>query len=63
MRTIAIFDFDGTLTRKDTFIKFIRFCHGSFKLYLGLILLSHYLISYKLGLYPNYKTKSFLILF
>lgn len=57
MRTIAIFDFDGTLTRKDTFIEFIRFCHGSFKLYLGLILLSHYLISYKLGLYPNYKAK------
>lgn len=57
MRTIVIFDFDGTLTRKDTFIEFIRFCHGSFKLYSGLITLSPYLISYKLGLYPNYKAK------
>lgn len=57
MRTIAVFDFDGTLTQKDTFIEFIRYCHGSFNLYLGLIILFPYLVSYKLKLYPNYKAK------
>lgn len=57
MRFIAVFDFDGTLTQKDTFIEFIRFCHGSFNLYLGLIILSPFLVCYKLRLYPNYKAK------
>jgi HAD superfamily hydrolase (TIGR01490 family) len=33
MKTIIAFDFDGTLTKKDSFLEFIRFSKGSLFLY------------------------------
>ncbi len=36
MKTIVAFDFDGTLTKKDSFLEFISFCKGKTKLYLNL---------------------------
>ena len=36
MKTIVAFDFDGTLTTKDSFLEFIRFSKGKTKLYLNL---------------------------
>ena len=54
---LALFDFDGTLTRRDTFLEFIRFCFGSGRLYAGLLLFSPLLILMKLHLYPNGKAK------
>lgn len=54
---LALFDFDGTLTRRDTFLEFIRFCFGSGRLYAGLLLFSPLLILMKLRLYPNGKAK------
>jgi len=54
---LALFDFDETLTKKDTLIEFIRFTHGDFRFLIGLIILSPILISYKLGFYPNWKAK------
>lgn len=56
MKLVA-FDFDGTITMKDTFILFIRFTRGSFFLYWSLLVNSVYLFAYKLGLYPNWKAK------
>lgn len=50
---IAAFDFDGTITTKDTLFDFIKSYAGTKKLYKGLIILSPILISYKLGLIKN----------
>lgn len=51
--TIAAFDFDGTITSKDTLFDFIQFYAGKKKLFKGLIILSPILISYKLGRIKN----------
>jgi HAD superfamily hydrolase (TIGR01490 family) len=56
-KKLALFDLDGTLTRKDTLIEIIRYMHGNGKLYLGLILLSPYLLLYKIGILSNWKAK------
>jgi len=56
-RVIIAFDFDGTITTKDTLIAFIRFSKGKFNLFLGFLLYSPLLIAYKLKLYPNWKIK------
>ena len=54
---VYAFDFDGTLTKKDTLIEFIRYACGSGKLFLGLVLFSPILVLMKLHLYPNWKAK------
>ncbi|WP_428231685.1 HAD family hydrolase [Flavobacterium sp.] len=58
MKTIAFFDFDGTLYKKDSLLEFTKFSKGNIALYLGLVLLSPYLIALKLGLYSNEKAKT-----
>lgn len=55
--TIAVFDFDGTITKKDTLFDFIAFAKGRLKLYTGLIYLSPILILYKLSVISNEKAK------
>lgn len=54
---LALFDFDGTLTYKDSFMQFIRYSKGSFKYFLGLFILSPILILYKAKLLANDKAK------
>ena len=49
-KAIAFFDFDGTITTKDTLLEFIRFSKGRFRFYLGFLLYSPYLIAYKIKL-------------
>lgn len=56
-RIVAAFDFDGTLTTKDTFPEFITFVYGKRRLYTGLLLHSPCLLLMKLRLYPNWKAK------
>ena len=56
-RTIAAFDFDGTLTTKDTLLEFIKFAKGRTAFYAGFALYSPILVAYKLRLYPNWKAK------
>lgn len=48
MSGIAFFDFDGTITRKDTLWEVIRFHKGSMALYGGMVRLLPALISFKL---------------
>ena len=62
-QTIAIFDFDGTITTKDTLFDFIVFSKSRFKLYTGLIYLSPILILYKLSVIKNEKAKEILFSF
>ena len=57
MKKIYAFDFDGTLTTKDTLLEFIRFAKGSGLMYAGFLLFSPLLILMKLHLYPNWKAK------
>lgn len=57
MKKIYAFDFDGTLTKKDTLLEFIRFAKGTDKMSLGFLLFSPLLILMKLNLYPNWKAK------
>ena len=57
MMKIAFFDFDGTITTSDSFIKFIRFVVGDIRFILGMTVLSPMLVAYKLRLIPNYTAK------
>lgn len=56
-RKVAVFDFDGTITTKDTLLDFIKFSCGSFKFYSGLFLFSPFLMLMKLHLLPNWWVK------
>jgi HAD superfamily hydrolase (TIGR01490 family) len=56
-RHLALFDFDGTITRKDTFIEFIRFKAGLVRLAAGLALISPVLVLYKFRVIPNWRAK------
>ena len=57
MKRIAAFDFDGTITRKDTLIEFLRFSGGSVRLYAVFALYSPLLVLMKSKLYSNQKAK------
>jgi len=55
--TLAVFDFDGTITRKDTLIEFIKFTKGKWRFYSGILLFSPLLVAMKLKLFPNWEVK------
>lgn len=57
MKKIYAFDFDGTLTTKDTLLVFIRYACGFWLFALGFLRYSPLLVLMKLGLYPNWKIK------
>lgn len=56
-RKILTFDFDGTLTTRDTLIEFIRYAHGTPSLIAGFLLHAPLLVLMKLRLYSNQKAK------
>ena len=56
MRIVA-FDFDGTLTTRDTLIAFIRYACGTPRFLLGFLLHAPLLVMMKLRLYSNGKAK------
>lgn len=56
-KNLAIFDFDGTITKGDSFLHFLKFMVGSKRYYSGLFQLSPWLVAYKAGILPNYKAK------
>ena len=57
MNKIFAFDFDGTLTTRDTLLEFIRFACGTPRFLLGFLLYSPLLVLMKLRLYSNGKAK------
>lgn len=63
MKVIAAFDFDGTITTKDTLFDFIGFYVGRRRLIAGLIILCPMLICYKIGLIKNNVAKQKLFSF
>ena len=54
---IAFFDFDGTVTSKDTLLAFIRYSKGTSGLLWGFLRNSLHLIAYKLNLASNQTAK------
>ncbi len=57
MPGIAFFDFDGTITIRDTMIELIKFHHGKLRLYTGLAVLSPWILAMKLKLTSHQKAK------
>lgn len=57
MKTLALFDFDNTLYDKDSLLEFTKFSRGHLSFYLGILLLSPYLLGLKLHLFDNEKVK------
>lgn len=56
-RTVCVFDFDGTLTTRDTLLLFIRHTHGTLRFLLGFLLFSPLIIMMLMRLFPNWKAK------
>ena len=57
MFKVFAFDFDGTLTTRDTLIAFIRYACGTPRFLLGFLLHAPLLVLMKLRLYSNGKAK------
>ena len=57
MMRIAFFDFDGTITYRDSMLDFIRYAKGDLRFAVGMILLFPMLISYKLGRISRHRAK------
>ncbi|MBX3255049.1 MAG: haloacid dehalogenase-like hydrolase [Chitinophagaceae bacterium] len=60
-KNIAFFDFDGTITYKDTLPEIIKYQKGTFTFYSGMIRLSPWLIAMKLKLISNSAAKQKLL--
>lgn len=56
-KKVVVFDFDGTLTRKDTLFEFIKYSCGTLSLLWGILLCSPIVIATLIGLYPRGKAK------
>lgn len=59
-KTIVVFDFDGTITKKDTLPEFIRFSKGNLRAALAILFILPAIIAMKLKLIPNWKAKQML---
>ncbi len=58
---LALFDFDGTITTKDSLIDFIQFSVGKRTYYRGVLFLSTVLLAYCIKIIPNHMAKEKLI--
>lgn len=59
-KTIAAFDFDGTITTKDTLWEFLKFSQSKRRLYSGIVFLSPVLLLYLLKIISNNLAKEIL---
>lgn len=57
MRKVAAFDFDGTLTKKDSLPLFMRHALGNRAFYYAVLKNSFWISVYLMRLYPNWKAK------
>lgn len=56
-RTLALFDFDGTITNRDTFIDFFKFVYGPWKIAGIAAKIAPFIILHFLKIYPGSKLK------
>ena len=54
---IAFFDFDGTVTTRDTLLEFIKFSKGRLNFFSGFFIYSPFLVALKLGIVSNQSAK------
>ena len=57
-KEIAFFDFDGTITNKDSLNVFTKDAVGYFNFYIGLMKISPFLLMFKLKIIKNYQAKN-----
>ena len=62
-RSLALFDFDGTIISKDSFIQFIIFTNGKVKSYLGFIILTPVFLLMYFKVISNKKTKEIFLFY
>jgi phosphatidylglycerophosphatase C len=62
-KRIAFFDFDGTITTKDTLLEFIKYCSGPYLFYAGFLLNSPWLLAYKMKIISNQLAKERILTF
>lgn len=62
-KSIAFFDFDGTITTKDTLLEFIKYSKGKLLFYIGFFIYAPYLVAYKLKIISNQTAKERIIKF
>lgn len=60
-RHIAAFDFDGTLTTKDSLFEFLLFTQGKWRTFLGLAILSPAVMAMFLGIIDNNRCKEIML--
>ena len=60
-KVIAFFDFDGTITRKDSLLEFIKYVKGDQAFYLGFLIHSPGLLLYKLHIVSNQRAKEMML--
>lgn len=58
---LALFDFDGTITTKDTLLEFIIHTHGRRSFWRGIMVLSPVLFLFKAKIIPNWKAKELML--
>lgn len=58
---IAFFDFDGTITKKDSFLDFVSFTEGRVKMYKGVLVHFIPILGYKLSLVSGHQVKEILL--
>jgi len=56
-KKLAVFDLDGTITHKDTFLEFIKYSRGTLAYYFGLLRLSPFILRFYLKGIPNHVLK------
>lgn len=60
-RVIAFFDFDGTISTKDSLLEFIKYCKGRPAFYFGFLLHLPVLVAFKLKLLSNHRAKEIML--
>jgi phosphatidylglycerophosphatase C len=60
-KKLVLFDFDGTITAKDTLAQFIVYYRGLLRYRYGLMMLAPPMALYLLHILPNWKAKQFLL--
>jgi len=60
-RVLALFDFDGTLTTRDTMLELIKFRYGPVRFWLGLVLLSPVLLLMMAGFVTAQRGKEIML--
>lgn len=58
---LVLFDFDGTITTKDTLIEFVRYYRGHRRYIESMIMLSPILALYTFKIIPNWKAKQYFL--